>query len=144
MTISTRITANNQATQPTQTPLYGVLRNGKPIYLDGMTTAYPQSVAHNIMQYLQAVSDDDYSLQVVQWIDHQATANYDNAMCEIARNGEVIKPISNIDSYCNQRLAHEIKMHLEAVTDDDYNIICHKAVSKQTLIPVSHFDTWED
>lgn len=55
---------------PTLTPLYAVLRNGEPIHIcKSISTAHPKRVATDIMLHLQAVTDDDYSLELTQWVE---------------------------------------------------------------------------
>ncbi len=64
-----------QQSEPSLIPLYSVLRNGEPIFITGsIQTAHVEHIANDIMHHLQAVSDDEYSLQVVQWIDNDNTA----------------------------------------------------------------------
>ncbi len=58
-------------------PLYSVLRNGEPIFITGsVQSAHRENIATDIMNHLQAVSDDEFTLQVVQWIDDTATSTY--------------------------------------------------------------------
>ncbi len=66
-----------QQSEPSLIPLYSVLRNGEPIYITGsIQTAHKENIALDIMHHLQAVSDDEFTLQVVQWIDDTATSTY--------------------------------------------------------------------
>ncbi len=68
---------SEQQSEPQLIPLYSVLRNGEPIYITGsIQTAHRKDIALDIMHHLQAVSDDEYSLQIVQWIDDTATSTY--------------------------------------------------------------------
>ncbi len=69
---------SEQQTEPSLIPLYSVLRNGEPIYITGsIQTAHKENIALDIMHHLQAVSDDKFTLEVVQWIeDDTATSTY--------------------------------------------------------------------
>lgn len=51
-------------------PLYTVLRNGEPVFITAsISVAYPERIATDIKLHLEAVSDDSYSLALVQWAE---------------------------------------------------------------------------